>query len=334
LKNESTTEIAHVQQISIVRVPFRGGFIEAAEQGGEVWVPLKPLCDRLGVSYSRQRKKLNVAPWATVAQKATVAEDGKNREMFCMDLRSLPGWLFGLNASKVAPEARESLVAYQREAAEVLADHFLGVTRVDSAELAEFRYAKILGIRAARVDEDLKKAIAKREEIRAVYHALNDAVRRAVCGLEGGSDPMEAGNILSEERLDEAFLSPYIRAFMSLDEMGRFDSVCEKGMSKRNLVALAVTFLDDNFKHVPVTSRYAKYMDAFWKGDWCADYMLKVGIVEERDTEEGKRFFPTAETKAFVMMRRSAMPLVERATIPALKDRAMAIVRAISPAGS
>jgi hypothetical protein len=42
-----------------------------------------------------------------------------------MDTRTLPMWLATVQVSRVKPEAREALARYQKEAAEVLAKHFL-----------------------------------------------------------------------------------------------------------------------------------------------------------------------------------------------------------------
>jgi hypothetical protein len=63
-----------------------------------------------------------------------VAQDGKVREVFCLNLRSVAGWLFTLNVGKVAPHLREKLVRYQRECADALAEHFQG-RRVSREEL-------------------------------------------------------------------------------------------------------------------------------------------------------------------------------------------------------
>jgi hypothetical protein len=45
-----------------------------------------------------------------------VAEDGRNRKLFCVDLATVPMWLAGLQASRVRAEVRNKLVRYQREA--------------------------------------------------------------------------------------------------------------------------------------------------------------------------------------------------------------------------
>lgn len=58
-----------------------------------------------------------------------VAEDGKKREMTCLPLDMLNGWLFGIDANRVKPEIKDKVIAYQRECFKVLADHFgIGTT--------------------------------------------------------------------------------------------------------------------------------------------------------------------------------------------------------------
>lgn len=109
---------------TLIKVPFHGHEIEVLEDQGERWLPLRPMCDRFGVSPQGQHLKLQSAEWATVKEMLTVAEDGKPREMTCLHLRSLAGWLFSIKPGKVKPEVRELLVAYQKEAAEVLYTHF------------------------------------------------------------------------------------------------------------------------------------------------------------------------------------------------------------------
>lgn len=110
---------------SLARVPFRGGFIEAAQLDGEVFVPIRPLCDALGLAVQRQLAKLKAKPWAVITLKVMTGADGKAYRMAAVDLRSLPLWLATIEPSRVKPEARPALVAYQREACDVLYRHFL-----------------------------------------------------------------------------------------------------------------------------------------------------------------------------------------------------------------
>lgn len=53
-----------------------------------------------------------------------VAEDGKNREMNCLPLSMLNGWLFGVRENKVKPEIRDKLIHYKKECYVALHGYF------------------------------------------------------------------------------------------------------------------------------------------------------------------------------------------------------------------
>ena len=112
--------------VDLVRVPFRGGYLLAALVDGAIVVPLRPVCDALGVSPQGQLTKLRGKPWVCIKMiLSQMPGDDQVRQVVAVDLRSLPLWLATLEPSRVKPEAREALLAYQREAAEVLFRHFL-----------------------------------------------------------------------------------------------------------------------------------------------------------------------------------------------------------------
>lgn len=98
----------------------------ASTPDGERWAVLARLCEPLGLDVSSQRAKLAGAPWARTVIITAHDATGRNQALFCLNLRSLAGWLFSVNAGKVRPELREKLARYQAECADVLADHFLG----------------------------------------------------------------------------------------------------------------------------------------------------------------------------------------------------------------
>lgn len=111
----------------VVKVAFYGEEIEVIRQGNEAWLPLRPLCERFGLDVEGQRKKLRGCAWAVAEEISATGSDGKTYRMTCLHLRSLAGWLFSIKPGKVAPEVREGLVRYQREAAEVLFKHLFGI---------------------------------------------------------------------------------------------------------------------------------------------------------------------------------------------------------------
>jgi len=108
----------------IVRVPFYGQFIHTVEIGDQLEVVLKPSIEAMGLSYPRQLRKLETRSWATVAQRATVADDGKLREMVTVDLDTWAMLLANINENRVPEDRRALVVAYQKESARALRDYW------------------------------------------------------------------------------------------------------------------------------------------------------------------------------------------------------------------
>lgn len=111
---------------AIVEVPFYGDKIQACREGEAVSVVIKRVCEALGIDHARQLQKLKSKPWATVGLMSTVAEDGKSRDVACVNLDALPMWLATIEPSRVSESVRAKLAAYQTECARVLRDHFFG----------------------------------------------------------------------------------------------------------------------------------------------------------------------------------------------------------------
>ncbi len=93
----------------------------------QVFVPVRPLCDYLGVTWSAQYRRLLRDPVLSEAQAtvAVTATDGRVREQVCLPLDYLNGWLFGISADRIKPEIRERLIRYQKECYRVLARAFV-----------------------------------------------------------------------------------------------------------------------------------------------------------------------------------------------------------------
>ena len=92
---------------------------------GEVFVPIRPICDNLGVTLAGQRERINRDPvLSEEVTSVSVTLTQQAREMICLPLKFIPGWLFGINANRVKPEIRERLIIYQRECYDALAEAF------------------------------------------------------------------------------------------------------------------------------------------------------------------------------------------------------------------
>lgn len=110
---------------------INGVDIVTVDRDGEIFVPIKPICEAIGIDDRAQRDKIQTDEilGSTGVLSASVAADGKEREMFCLPLKYVYGWLFTINPKNVAPEAREAVARYRRECYDALYEHFTGSMR-------------------------------------------------------------------------------------------------------------------------------------------------------------------------------------------------------------
>lgn len=111
-------------QITTINVPFHGDNLYLVNKNGEAFTPMKPIVDGMGLAWAPQHEKLKQRFSSTITEIVMVAADGKNREMTCLALRKLPGWLHTINVGKVRPELREKVARYQEECDDVLYDYW------------------------------------------------------------------------------------------------------------------------------------------------------------------------------------------------------------------
>lgn len=156
-------------QLVQIAVPGTTAAILAAEIDGRPMVALKPMCEAIGVSYAAQYRKLQSRSWATVALKATVAEDGKYREMVMIDRRTMTMWLATLDENRVSQQARGTVIAFQAEAADALDAYFhtgQAVNPRGNVSTFDILRAQIDQLEAAQRTADEAKAIAAKTEAR------------------------------------------------------------------------------------------------------------------------------------------------------------------------
>lgn len=152
----------------LVHVPVPGADdLMALQADGSEWAALKPMCDSLGIDPWTQQRKLNGKSWATTSIRTVVAGDGKLREMFMVDSRTIPMWLATIDESRVSDDAKPKLITYQREARDVL-DAYFNKRAVDVPHVNQFDVlrAAIDQIEAAQREATEAKAIAAKTEAR------------------------------------------------------------------------------------------------------------------------------------------------------------------------
>ena len=74
----------------------------------EQMIAIRPICEALGISVERQRKKIQEDEDlnSVAALRAATGADGKRYEMLCLPVRYIFGWLFTINPANVKPEAQ------------------------------------------------------------------------------------------------------------------------------------------------------------------------------------------------------------------------------------
>lgn len=136
MNNEGDKALVPVEQRDI---DFYGDVITAVmvEVDGRqvVYIPIRPICDYLGVSWQGQNRRLNddeVLSAVSMSINITLTDiepdsrRPKTSRMLCLPLEFINGFLFGINPKRVKPEMKANIIRYQRECYRILADAFIG----------------------------------------------------------------------------------------------------------------------------------------------------------------------------------------------------------------
>lgn len=147
---------------------INGVEIVTIEHNGEIFVPIKPICEAIGIDTDSQRNKIQSDEFfnSVTAIITATGADGKRYDMFCIRLRDVYGWLATINPGKVAPAAREAVSRYRRECYDVLYEHFTGSMR------------RIIEANNAEIDllNQINTAISREKEAKADRRKAEDAL--------------------------------------------------------------------------------------------------------------------------------------------------------------
>lgn len=162
-----------MSHVNVQRVAVGPDSIEAAQQSdGTVWVPIKRVCETLGIDPETQRRKLERKPWARTGIWPVRDEAGRRQATACIHMDDFPMWMAGID--RVRPDVKDTLLRFQREARDVLADHFLG--RKEKPQPV----SGVTMLRAmADALESQERAIAAESAARKELEARVDKVERA-----------------------------------------------------------------------------------------------------------------------------------------------------------
>jgi hypothetical protein len=93
---------------------------------GQKFVPIKPICEALGINYTSQLDKLKNEEMldSVIPLRGTTGTDGKTYQMKCLPIEFVFGWLFSISTKNVKEEAKNGLIEYKKICHKALYNYF------------------------------------------------------------------------------------------------------------------------------------------------------------------------------------------------------------------
>lgn len=214
----TTTAIVPVEQRE---VNFYGDTVTAAlvevEGNSLVVVPIRPICDYLGLTWSSQLQRTRrdeILNEALISVFITNTEKGRGkgrREVICIHLEQLPGWLVGIDASRVKPELRDKVLRYRRECFKVLwrafqsemfsvTEEIQPVPKTDTSELERIREMGLAIARMAEQQIELANRVDIHENrLNTAAHVVSGLIKR-VSAIE---EKVAPGALITETQSEQ-----------------------------------------------------------------------------------------------------------------------------------
>ena len=194
---EQKTVVFYDDEITAVLVEVEGR--------QKVYVPVRPICEFLGITWSPQLPRINRDPilsTSSISVTVTVTESGQRGHVICLPLDHLNGWLFRINAERVKPEVRDKVLRYQRDCYRVLADAFLDMSESDDWMTTDpetriaLRQIEQMGLAVAEMAREQLKIMARLDKASVIVGQHS----RRITVLEQKLAPREA--IIDEQAAD------------------------------------------------------------------------------------------------------------------------------------
>ena len=109
----------------VQNISFHGQTVPVFTQNNQHYVAMKPICENIGLDWKAQYDRIKRhAVLSEGMVMITTPSKGGEQQTICLPLDYLNGWLFSVEATRVKPQIRESLLQYQRECFRVLNEYF------------------------------------------------------------------------------------------------------------------------------------------------------------------------------------------------------------------
>lgn len=110
-----TNQIAKINEVNII----------ALSENGSQLIPIRPICEALGIDPEGQRQRVERDPILSSVACMTKATggDGKVYEMFSIPMKFVFGWLFTIDTNRVSKEAQPAVIQYKLECYDALFEY-------------------------------------------------------------------------------------------------------------------------------------------------------------------------------------------------------------------
>ena len=161
---------------TITTIDFNGQPLITIEQDGIHYTAVKPICENIGLNWDAQRKRISrddvLSEGAVIM---TAPSKGGNQEMLCLPIDYLNGWLFGVDAKRVKPEIKDTLIQYKKECYKVLHDYWHTGAAIDprtNQDLPSSVKDRIGLVKAAHITQ-YKLGIGYDDVFSLIHHRFN-----------------------------------------------------------------------------------------------------------------------------------------------------------------
>lgn len=156
-------------------VIFKGVEIPCTQHNGNFYVAVTPICEHIGLRSDKAIEAVkNNRSLAKVMRILSVEGSRGMREMVCLPISHISGWLSNIDINKVNEKAQPVLEAYQDECYRVLFEHFFGRQEAHNRASEVFvelhtKRAQLRELQKQQADSEIGKQIAAtKKEIRTL----------------------------------------------------------------------------------------------------------------------------------------------------------------------
>ncbi|WP_447867228.1 phage antirepressor N-terminal domain-containing protein [Rahnella bonaserana] len=183
------TTISIIEAVNTSAVRFHGQQVITAMVAGVAYVAMKPIVENLGMDWATQHRKLMSSNKKfNHCHMTMVAADKKLREVLCIPLRKLNGWLFSINPERVRADIKDKLIQYQEECFSVLHEYWTkGEVKKKSrqstaTQLTPLRQAaeRLITTGLGKIYPDIWKFVHQRFDIEHIHQLQPDQVGEAI----------------------------------------------------------------------------------------------------------------------------------------------------------